>query len=221
MRVVMLGPPGVGKGTQARLLSQKLGVPHIASGDLFRRHQREGTPLGLKATEYINQGLLVPDEITIAMMLDEVLSLDSYRGFLLDGFPRNLHQAHSLEEALAYRSMKVDWAILIEVEEEELLSRMGKRRVCPQCHAVYHTQAMLPKEAGVCDRCGAPLEQRVDDQASAMKRRLEIYRQESMPLIGLYERSGNLVKINGVGTVDEVHRRVEEALGVPKGRGSS
>ena len=212
MRVIMLGAPGAGKGTQANILAQRLGVGHIASGDLFRRHQRDGTPLGLKVMEYVDHGLLVPDEITIAMMLDEVLSPSCQTGFVLDGFPRNLQQAQSLNEALAYRGMQVDLAILMEVGQEELVSRLGKRRVCVKCQSTYHADADPSKVSGVCDRCGGKLDLRADDDPKALSQRLQLYWQETAPLFDFYGALGKLVKVDGVGTVEDVRRRIHEIV---------
>ena len=213
MRIVMLGPPGAGKGTQATLLAQRQGVPRVASGDLFRRHQREGTPLGVKAMEYMNQGLLVPDDITIAMVLEDVASPVAFGAFVLDGFPRNLNQARSLEEALAYHSTELDRAILIEVSEEELVSRLSQRQTCGRCQDVYHAEANPPKVEGICDRCGATLERRADDTPQATRKRSQVYQEETASLVEYYRERGKLVMVSGMGSVDEVKRRIEKKLG--------
>ena len=204
MRLILLGPPGAGKGTQAKMLAENLGVPHIASGDLFRYHQREGTPLGLKAMEYMSQGLLVPDEITITMVLEQILPPPGQKGFLLDGFPRNQVQARALDEALAGRGQEIDRTILIKVTPEELVRRLGGRLVCQQCQAPYHRETEPPKTPGKCDLCGGELYQRQDDTPEAVRVRIRVYRDETEPLIEYYSQPGKLVEVDGVGTVEEV-----------------
>ena len=207
-RLILLGPPGAGKGTQAKFLADSLGVSHIASGDLFRYHQSEGTPLGLKATQYMNQGLLVPDEITIAMVLEQITDPEGSKLFLLDGFPRNLFQAHALDEALAAQGQTVDQAIYINLPIEESIKRLGKRLVCRECQAPYNGAAAPSNSSGVCEICGGELYQRQDDTPEAMRVRIKVYLQETEPLIEYYERCGRLVEVDGVGTVDEVGQRL-------------
>ena len=212
MRLVILGPPGAGKGTQAQFLGEYLAVPSISSGDLFRRHQREGTPLGEKVKEYVDKGLLVPDEITIAMMWDEIFSACYSSGFVLDGFPRNLSQAQRLEQALAQHGTAVDRALLIDVTREVLASRLGKRLVCTRCHSIYHTDVKPPRTTGVCDSCGGMLERRADDEPEAIARRLIAYQEESAPVVDFYDRTGKLVKVDGADSVQGVRQRIEKAI---------
>ena len=209
-----MGPPGAGKGTQAKIVLAGIpGAEHIASGDLFRYHQREGTPLGLKAAEYMSQGLLVPDEITIAMVLERVLPPGGRDGFLLDGFPRNLAQAGALDETLDGRGLKIDKAFHIIVPTEELVLRLSGRLVCRECQAPYHVDNAPPKVQGVCDRCGGQLYQREDDTSDAVRVRIQVFQDETQPLVEYYRRSGKLVDVDGMGTMEEVAQRLVEALG--------
>ena len=212
MWLILLGPPGAGKGTQAKMLAEDLGVAHIASGDLFRYHQRKGTPLGLKATEYMSHGLLVPDEITIAMVLEQVSPPVGPKMFLLDGFPRNLVQAWALDEALADRGQEVDRAVLMRVPREELVRRLGGRLVCRQCQAPYHKETSPPATPGVCDLCGGELHQRQDDTPEAVRVRIQVYQDETEPLIEYYRQAGKLVEVDGEGTVGEVGQRLLVSL---------
>ena len=212
LRLILLGPPGAGKGTQARVLAESLGISHIASGDLFRYHQREGTPLGLEARNYMTQGLLVPDEITIAMVLEQALSSESRRGFLLDGFPRNLAQAQALEETLAERGQKIHGAILIDVPQQELEKRLKGRLVCEQCHALYHQEVAPPKVPAMCDRCGGKIQQRQDDTIEAIRVRIQVYQEETKPLVDYYSHLGKLGTVDGVGSVEKVGQRIVESL---------
>ena len=211
-RLIFLGPPGAGKGTQAKLLAEHLGISHVASGDLFRYHQRKGTPLGVKALEYMSQGLLVPDEITIAMVLEQILTPVGQIGALLDGFPRNLAQALALEEALVYRGQQIDKVLQIKVPNEEMLKRLNGRLVCRQCEAPYHREKAPPKVPDTCDRCGGELYQRQDDAPEAVSVRIKVYRDETEPLVEHYGRAEKLVEIDGVGTVEEVSQRLLDAL---------
>ncbi len=212
MRALLLGPPGAGKGTQAKMLAESLGVPHVASGDLFRYHQRQGTPLGLKAAEYMSQGLLVPDEITIAMVLERILPPLGQVGFLLDGFPRNLVQAQALDEALAGRGQALNRVVLIRVPQEELIKRLSGRLVCRQCQAPYHRDNASPKTPGKCDLCGGELYQRQDDTPEAVRVRIQVYQNETEPLVAFYSRSEKLVAVDGMGTVEEVGQRLLRSL---------
>ena len=207
-RLVLMGPPGAGKGTQAKMVAEAIGGSHIASGDLFRSHQSRGTPLGKKAMEYMNHGLLVPDEVTIAMVLEEITPPRGQRGFLLDGFPRNLVQARTLDEALAGRGDRIDKALLLEVPVEELVQRLSGRLVCRQCQAPYHRDTAAPKEPDVCDLCGGALYQREDDSPEAVRVRLRVYQDETEPLVGYYNKAGALVTVDGVGKVEEVGQRL-------------
>lgn len=212
MRLVMLGFPGAGKGTQAQFLAEYLAVPSLSSGDLFRRHQREGTPLGQKVKEYVDEGLLVPDDITIAMMWEEVFLPCYSGGFVLDGLPRNLNQAQKLDQALAQHGTAIDRAVLIDVTPAVLAPRLGKRLVCASCHAIYHADVKPPGTAGVCDRCSGRLERRADDAPEAIARRLQTYQQESEPVVDFYDRTGKLVKVDGADSVQVVRQRIQKAI---------
>jgi len=207
----MLGPPGVGKGTQAKILVEALQIKHIASGELFRRNQTCGTDLGIKAQAYIGSGNLVPDEITIGMVLEEVLSESSKDGFVLDGFPRNMVQVQSLHQALQFMETDIDSAILLTVPREELLKRLTGRRLCPKCQANYHLTSTPPGRSGLCDYCDSVLYQREDDMPVAVNTRLEVYYSETEPIINYYASSGCLKQIDGVGTVSEIENRISHS----------
>ena len=212
MRIVLLGAPGAGKGTQAQLLTEQLGVPHISSGDLFRYNLQSKTPLGLRVAEYVNQGLLVPDEVTIDVILERVLSLQKEEGFILDGFPRNYNQADALEEALERRSRKLDRVVFISVPEPELVRRLGQRYSCCHCQAP-HTMVDAQVAADQrCRHCGGELYQRVDDGPNLVRRRVQVYQAETMPLLDFYRERGLLVDIPGMDTVEAVNQRVLAAL---------
>ncbi|MCE2462320.1 MAG: adenylate kinase [Dehalococcoidia bacterium] len=213
-RLILLGPPGAGKGTQAKTLAGRLDVPHVASGDLFRHHQQQGTPLGVKALDYMTQGMLVPDEITIAMVLERILPPLAQNGFLLDGFPRNLIQAESLDQALAGRGLAITKTILIKVPVDELVTRLSGRLVCRQCQTPYHRETTPPKTPDVCDSCGGELYQRQDDAPEAIRTRIQVYEDETQPLVEYYHRDNCLAEVDGVGEVDEICCRLLQALQV-------
>ncbi len=209
---MLLGPPGAGKGTQAKVLSEKLRISHIASGDLFRYHQRQGTPLGLKALEYMTAGLLVPDEITIAMVMDQVLPPLGKRSYLLDGFPRNLNQAEALDEALASRGQRIDRVIYMRLPLGEAVKRLSGRLVCRQCQSPFHGDSAPPKSPNICDHCGGELYQREDDAPEAVQVRLQVYTDETQPLVDYYRRAGTLDEVDAQGAVKEVQHRLMESL---------
>ena len=211
-RIILLGPPGAGKGTQAKLLAQALGITHIASGNLFRYHLGKGTALGIKAKEYMTQGLLVPDDITITMVLEEVLSPANHLGFILDGFPRNIPQAEALISTLSQRGARINQVFLIVVPREELVQRLAGRWICHNCQTPYHEATPPLKEAGKCDRCDGQLYQREDDRPEAVNRRVEVYQSETKPLIAYYRRQDHILEVDGVGSVDDVNQRLLEAL---------
>ena len=211
LRLVLFGPPGAGKGTQAQLLRDRLKVTHISSGDLFRQQVSKGTPLGLRAKEYMDRGELVPDEVTIDIILDKVMSIPDEEGFILDGFPRNPNQAEQLEKKLAAESRKLDKVVHIDVSEPELLRRLGGRYICRDCQAPHTIGEGA--EGKKCNRCGGALYQRDDDAPAAVKKRLEVYKKETTPVLGFYRDRGVLVHIFGDNTVDEVNKQVMEALG--------
>ena len=220
LRMVLFGAPGAGKGTQALILKDQLGVPHISSGDLFRHHLKQGTPLGQEVSQYINQGALVPDEVTIGIILERVASLPAGEGFILDGFPRNLNQARALENALLGQSRGLDQVIYIDVPEAELVQRLGRRFTCRQCQAP-HTLPNGPSTSSGptglarplrCEKCGGELYQRPDDNLEAVQRRIQVYAKETLPLLDFYRERGLLADVPGVGRVEEVNRRIQKVL---------
>ncbi len=212
LRLVLFGPPGAGKGTQAQLLQEHFDLTHISSGDLFRRHVGKRTPLGLRANEYMNKGELVPDEVTIDIVLDKIMSIPDDDGFILDGFPRNPNQAQELETKLAAESRNLDKVVHIDVSEPELLRRLGGRYICRDCQSPHTIGAGEDASARTCDRCGGELYQRDDDAPEAVKKRIQVYNDETMPVLGFYRERGVLVEISGDNTVDEVNKRVMAAL---------
>ena len=212
MYIIFLGAPGAGKGTQAATLARELNLVHIASGDLFRQALEQETELGIQAKSYMGKGMLVPDEITIRMVLERLSTPDCESGAILDGFPRNLKQAETLDQALAQQAKAIDKVVYIKVCDKELLRRLSERWVCPSCQAPYHTTDSPPGVRGRCDRCGSELQTRPDDTAEAIKKRLEVYFAQTAPLIDYYRQTGKLLEVDGEGSVDEVRRRVVSAL---------
>ena len=210
--IILLGAPGAGKGTQAAMLAEVLGVPHIASGDLFRSALQKKTPLGLEVKKYMDQGLLVPDEVTIAMIRERLALPDCQEGVILDGFPRTLEQAKALDAALAEEGRAIDKVLYIKVPNEELVTRLSGRWICRDCQAVYHTITNPPKQAGRCDACGGELYQRSDDRPETVRRRLEVYFEQTMPLIEYYTERGVLTEVNGDQSIAEVQTALIEAL---------
>jgi adenylate kinase len=211
--IVFLGAPGAGKGTQAAGVARKLKLDYIATGDLFRQAQERGTELGLAAKGYMEKGVLVPDQITIDMVLERLSAPDSGGGAVLDGFPRNLKQAEALDKALARQGKAIDKVVYIKVSEAEVLKRLSGRRVCRLCQAPYHVTDSPPKVEGRCDKCGGELYQRPDDTEESIKKRLEVYSKETAPLIDYYRRQGRLLEIAGEGGVKAVGERIVAALG--------
>ncbi|MCL5967542.1 MAG: adenylate kinase [Firmicutes bacterium] len=212
MRLILLGPPGAGKGTQADVLAAHYGVPHVSTGDLFRYNLRQGTPLGLEAKGYMDRGILVPDDVTGRMVADRIDREDAAPGFILDGYPRNLVQGEALEEMLRARQLHLDRAVAVDVPEDVLLARITGRRLCPSCGATYHTLYHAPRREGVCDRCGAELLQRPDDRAETVAVRLGVYRDETAPLLAFYRERDLLTTVSGLGSVEEVAARIREVL---------
>ncbi len=212
MNIVFLGAPGAGKGTQAARVAEKIKLVHIATGDLFRQILEQGTDLATKAKSYIEKGKLVPDEITIRMVLERVASPDCASGVIFDGFPRNLVQAQALDAALLKQGKAINKVIYIKVSEKELLERLGGRWICRRCQTPYHIKNSPPKVAGKCDRCGGELYQRADDTVETVKNRLKVYFAETEPLIGYYTKEGKLLEVNGEGSVDDIQGRIIEAL---------
>ena len=213
--MVLFGPPGAGKGTQAQLLVDRLKIPHISSGDLFRHHLQNGTPLGLKAVDYMNRGALVPDELTIDITLEKVMSLNTEEGFILDGFPRNQFQARALEAALQTKARGLDKVVYIDVPEDELLRRLEGRYICRQCQAPHSIPAdRLADQELTCERCGGELYQRTDDRSEAVQKRIKVYRTETVPVLDFYRERDILGEIPGVDTTEQINRKVLEALGL-------
>ena len=212
MYVIFLGAPGAGKGTQAAEVAKELKLAHIATGDMFRDAQKKGTPLGLKAKEYMDQGKLVPDEITVAMLLERIAAPDCRQGVIFDGFPRTLTQAEALDKALTKQSKAIDKVIYIKVDEEELLTRLSGRWICRQCQTPYHEVTSPPKIKGKCDRCGGELYQRDDDKPATIKERLKVFFAQTAPLIDYYTKAGKLAEVKGVGTIEEVRKEILNIL---------
>ncbi len=212
MYIILLGAPGAGKGTQAVMLAEKLDLVQVASGDLFRQALQQETELGKQAKSYMEKGQLVPNEITIQMVLERLSAPDCENGALLDGFPRNIDQAKALDEALAKQGRGIDKVVYIKVSEGELLKRLGGRWICRNCQAPYHEVDSPPKVKGKCDRCGGELYQRPDDNVETVKNRLKVYFEETSPLIDYYKNDGKLLEIDGEGSTDEVNLRIVDAL---------
>jgi len=212
MYIILLGAPGAGKGTQATSLSQKLKLAHIASGDLFRQALNKGTELGKQAKIYMEKGQLVPNDITIKMVLERIALPDCQSGIMLDGFPRNVEQAKALDQALKPQKKKIDKAVYIKVSEDELLKRLTGRWICRNCQAPYHEISSPPKVKGKCDRCGGELYQRADDNTETIKKRLEVFFSETAPLIDYYSKEGKLLEIQGEGSMNDITERIIQAL---------
>ena len=213
MYIIFLGAPGAGKGTQAAIVARELNLAHIASGDLFRQALEQGTDLGIQAKSYMEKGMLVPDEITIRMVLERISAPDCETGVILDGFPRNLEQAKALDEALHEQGKIIDKVVYIKVSQQELLNRLSGRWICRQCQTPYHATNSPPKVWGKCDNCGGELYQRPDDTVETVKKRLEVYFAQTAPLIDYYTKAGKLLEVDGEGDVNEVGRRIVTAVG--------
>jgi adenylate kinase len=210
--IILLGAPGAGKGTQAVMLVEKLKLVQVASGDLFRKALQQETELGKKAKSFMEKGQLVPDEITIQMVLERLAEPDVKSGAILDGFPRNLQQAKALDKALAKQSRAIDRVVYIKVSETELLKRLGGRWICRNCQAPYHEVDSPPKVKGKCDRCSGELYQRADDNAETVKKRLGVYFTETSPLIDYYKKAGKLLEVNGEGEATQINQRILKGL---------
>lgn len=213
MRIVLVGPPGAGKGTQAALLAENLGIPHISTGDLFRANISRGTELGLEAQRYMREGRLVPDSITVGMAAERMADPDAANGFLLDGFPRNIAQAEALDKMLRETGQALDAVLDLEVPEEEVVRRIAGRRMCREDSShIFHVEYSRPRVEGVCDVCGGELYQREDDSEATVRKRLEVYHQETEPIIDYYREQGLVVTLSALGAVPEVTRRALSAL---------
>ncbi len=213
MNLILLGPPGAGKGTQAARIIEKFDVPHISTGDIFRENIKEGTPLGQKAQEYMNKGELVPDSLVIEIATDRLTKDDCKDGFLLDGFPRTVEQAETLDKFLAEAGKKVDHVLDIDVAPEILMERLTGRRVCKSCGATYHVTNIPPKVEGVCDSCGGQLYQRDDDTAETVGNRIDVYNSQTKPLIEYYEKAGNISHLDGSARLEDLFAEIVKILG--------
>ena len=212
MKIVMLGAPGAGKGTQAIKIADKYDIPHISTGDIFRANIKGGTELGQKAKSYIDKGELVPDEVTIGMLLDRIAQDDCKNGYVLDGFPRTIPQAESLTEALKSQGDRIDFALNIDVPDEAIIKRMSGRRACPKCGATYHIVYAAPKTENICDKCGTELIIRSDDKPETVKDRLNVYHRQTEPLIAYYKTAGVLREVDGTQELPKVFEDVVAIL---------
>ena len=213
MKIIMLGAPGAGKGTQAKRIAEKYSIPHISTGDIFRANIKNGTELGKKAKEYMDQGLLVPDELTVNLVIARVSNDDCKNGYVLDGFPRTIPQAEALDKALEARGEKIEFAVNVEVPDENIVNRMGGRRACLSCGATYHTEFIKPKVDGICDTCGAELVLRDDDKPETVQKRLNVYHEQTQPLIDYYQNKGVLAEVDGTKIMDDVFADIVKVLG--------
>jgi adenylate kinase len=212
MRVILLGGPGVGKGTQAQRLAAKYNTPHIATGDILRQAVKEGTDIGLKAKSYMDKGLLVPDDVVIGIIENRFAQPDAKMGYILDGFPRTVPQAKALDELTARLDMAPDAVIDITASTEMVVRRLSGRRTCRDCQAVYHVTNIPPKKAGVCDRCGGELYQRDDDKEETIRKRIQVYLEQTAPLLDYYKKSGKLTEVSGDLDIDVVFAAICDAI---------
>ena len=214
MKIIMLGAPGAGKGTQAKKIAEKCGIPHISTGDIFRANIKNGTELGKKAKTYMDQGLLVPDERVCDLVVDRIQQDDCKKGYILDGFPRTIPQAESLDKALQAIGEKMDYAIDVEVPDENIVKRMGGRRACVGCGATYHLVYAPTKKEGICDACGGELILRDDDKPETVQKRLGVYHEQTQPLIDYYKNQGILREVDGSVDMEDVFKEILNILGV-------
>ena len=213
MKIIMLGAPGAGKGTQAKMIADKYQIPHISTGDIFRTNIKNGTELGKEAKKYMDQGLLVPDELTVKILLDRVAQPDCANGYVLDGFPRTIPQAEVLDKALTELNDKIDYAINVDVPDENIVKRMSGRRACVACGSTYHIEHIPPKKEGVCDKCGEPLILRDDDKPETVLNRLKVYHDQTQPLIDFYTGKGVLKSVDGTVDMQDVFASIVAILG--------
>ena len=213
MKIIMLGAPGAGKGTQAKMIADKYQVPHISTGDIFRANIKNGTELGKEAKKYMDQGLLVPDELTVKLLLDRVANPDCVNGYVLDGFPRTIPQAEVLDAALTELGDKIDYAINVDVPDENIVKRMSGRRACLACGATYHIEHIPPKTEGICDKCGQELVLRDDDKPETVMKRLNVYHEQTQPLIDFYSNKGILKSVEGTVDMMDVFAAIVAILG--------
>ncbi len=214
MNLILLGPPGAGKGTQAKRLVSELGIPQISTGDMLREAVKAGSPMGLKAKSYMDSGGLVPDEVVVGIVEERIQQQDCAKGFMLDGFPRTTAQADALSEMMQKKGIRLDHVVCLEADKEELVRRLSGRRTCRQCMAPYHVEFNPPAKEGVCDRCGGELYQRDDDKEEAIRARLVTYEKQTQPLISYYQSRGLLRLVHGLGAVEEVYNRIRGVLGL-------
>lgn len=213
MKIVMLGAPGAGKGTQAKMIAEKYRIPHISTGDIFRANIKNGTELGTEAKKYMDQGLLVPDELTVRILLDRVAQADCADGYVLDGFPRTIPQAEVLDQELGRLGEKIDYAINVDVPDESIVKRMSGRRACLKCGATYHIEHIPPKQEGICDDCGSELVLRDDDRPETVQNRLKVYHDQTQPLISFYTEKGIMRVVDGTGEMADVFAAITDILG--------
>ena len=213
MKIVMLGAPGAGKGTQAKKIAAKYNIPHVSTGDIFRANIKGGTELGKEAKSYMDAGKLVPDELTVRILLDRVSEEDCRNGYVLDGFPRTIPQAEVLDKELSKAGEKIDYAINVEVPDEDIVGRMSGRRGCPKCGASYHLKYIPPKKEGICDACGSELVLRDDDKPETVKKRLKVYHDQTQPLIDYYKKQGALKEVDGTVDPEDVFKAITDILG--------
>lgn len=209
----MLGAPGAGKGTQAKMIAEKYQIPHVSTGDIFRANIKNGTELGMEAKKYMDQGLLVPDELTVKILLDRVAQADCGQGYVLDGFPRTIPQAEVLDEALNKLGEQIDYAINVDVPDENIVKRMSGRRACLKCGATFHLEHVPPKAEGICDSCGSELVLRDDDKAETVQNRLRVYHEQTQPLIEFYTGKGILKTVDGTVDMQDVFAAITAILG--------
>lgn len=212
MNLILLGPPGAGKGTQAQMIAERYSIPQISTGDILRKAVKENTPLGLKAKDFMERGQLVPDEIVIGIVEERLKESDCSRGFILDGFPRTINQAEGLQEILSKIGKSITKVINIEVDTEELVRRLTGRRTCKNCGAMFHVIFNPPKKEGICDRCGGPLYQREDDNEDIIRKRLKEYEKETSSLVQYYQGKNKLFSVNGVGSKEQIFNQISNLL---------
>lgn len=213
MRLLIMGAPGAGKGTQAVFIKNAYNIPHISTGDMFRNAIKNSTPLGVMAKSYIDKGLLVPDSVTIGLVKERLQEADCQKGFILDGYPRNIAQAQNLDELLNSLGLKLDACLYIDVDQKVLTDRIVGRRVCPKCGASFHINTLKPKVDGICDYCGASLIQRKDDTLETVTPRLEVYNTLTAPLLDYYKKKGILKSVDGEGEVEQIFANIKKTLG--------
>ena len=213
MKIIMLGAPGAGKGTQAKMIAEKYSIPHVSTGDIFRANIKEQTELGMEAKKYMDQGLLVPDELTVKILLDRVAKDDCKNGYVLDGFPRTIPQAEVLDKAVSELNETIDFAINVDVKDENIIRRMSGRRACLKCGATYRIEHIPPKKEGICDKCGSELVLRDDDKPETVEKRLKVYHEQTQPLIDYYNKKGILKEVDGSQDMKDVFNAIVSILG--------